>query len=113
MNTELKLLLDAGFDAANVAQDVLKHDYISMVGAMTKLMADTPSILANLGDLEAEIQELPGTAQESDLVAYIEQKFAGVGTPKAQSILACALKVIEDLAVVLQDSLALKTVIQG
>src|SRR6478672_9596798 len=54
MNTALKSLLDAGFDAANVAQDVLKHDYISMVGAMTKLMSDTPSILANLPSLEAE-----------------------------------------------------------
>lgn len=112
-NIEIKYLIDIAFEGVSVVEDIVNKSYVSMITDMVKLAESLPSAISNFSDLQTEIAALPGTTQEQDLVSYIESKFSGIGTPKAQSILSVALKMITDLVVVIQDALALKVSIQS
>lgn len=109
MNTELKALLDLIFDGESlVAKLVAKQNFFTLLPQVFSILtADLPNAVNNWGSLQAEIAALPGTAQEADLVAYVQKKFALAVSDdaKAQAILAAVLKVVlgaADLATALK-----------
>ena len=112
MNTELKALITLIFDGLKVGQDVLlKKNFVSLLPDMFDLAKDAPSALNNVSSLLTEIKALAGTAQEADLIAFIETKFSvTTGSPKAVAILHAVLKLVQNGA---QDILALQSAIKA
>lgn len=110
MNTELKSFLDIAFEGVTTVEDILKKNYASLIGDLLLAADEVPSIVSHFSDLPAEIEALKGSAQEADLISYIETKFSGISTSKAQAILAAGLKLVTDLA---QDGLALKAALSS
>lgn len=101
MNVELKALLDLVFDGESlVVQLVAKANFMVLLPQIFKILSmDVPPAVSNWSDLAAEIAALPGSAQEADLIAYIEQKFAGAyDNAKAQLILADILSLLQAAA---------------
>lgn len=110
MNTELKSFLDIAFEGVTTVEDILKKNYASLIGDLLLAADEVPSIVSHFSDLPAEIEALKGSAQEADLISYIETKFSGISTSKAQVILAAGLKLVTDLV---QDGLALKAALSS
>lgn len=108
MNTELKNFLDVAFDGYKLVTDIESKSYFAIVGDLFEAAKTMPSIISNFGDLSAEIEALPGSEQQADLVSYVETKFANIGSAKAQLILSASLKLVMDL---ITDGVALKTAI--
>lgn len=112
MDVELKDIVDLLWDGVNVAEDVAQKAYLSLPGALAKMLADAPGAMENINDLQAEITALPGADQEADMKAYIEQKFSSEPA-KTQLILAATLLAAQTAVTLAQNLLALKAAIQS
>lgn len=108
MNSELKSLINLVFDAEGmVAALIAKENFFTLLPKVFSVLTqDLPSAITNWGDLKNEIAALSGSAQEADLLAFIQSKFIlAIPSEKAQAILAAILKLVMDLA---QDVSALE-----
>lgn len=113
MNTELKAMIDLIFDGEKIlAGLVKKQTFLYMLPALFEFATvDLPSVIASYSDLKPEIEALPGSDAEMDLVVYIQAKFnSAVSNEKSQAILATALKLVLDLV---QDAQAFKNAVQS
>lgn len=114
MNTELKAILDEIFAGMKLAEDGVSKNYIALVSDAVSFISALPSVMANLGSLEQEIQSLKGSAQESDLLAYLEKQFsAHLQGAKAQGVLSTATKVVQDAISMVQDGVALEQLLKS
>lgn len=113
MNAELKALIDLVFDSEEIILSLVKkQNYLSILSkVMSMVMGDVPSAALNWSDLSAELKALPGSVQETDLSAYVEQKFQAVlPAGKGSDAVHAILKLVVDVA---QDSLAVAAVFQS
>lgn len=113
MNAAIKAILALLFDALTIEQDavVSKKNFLALLPDLFPLLSDLVASVPTFSDLPAEIKALGGTAQEADLISFIEGKFgAGIASGKAATILAAALKIVTDMV---QDGLALESAIKS
>ncbi len=113
MNTALKAILQLIFDSLVIEQDavVAKKSFLALLPDLFPLLADLVAAVPTFTDLPAEIKALGGSAQEADLIAFIETKFgSALPSGKAAAILAASLKTILDIV---QDGLALEVAIKS
>lgn len=113
MNVELKALVSLALDGFKAAQlSAQKANFVlAILPALYHVASDVPAVVSNWGDLKAEIEALPGSAQEADLLAFVSGKFATIAPGShPQAILNAVLKLVTDLA---NDALALESAIKG
>lgn len=100
MNTELKAILQLAFDLFAVGKDAVeKANFVTvLLPVLYKIAADIPAVVSGASDLLPELKVLPGSAQEADLISFIQSQVvsAGVTDAKAQAILQAALKIVSD-----------------
>lgn len=97
MNTELKSLIATLFDGEKLVVDSLKKNYFSVITDGMSLLGDTPGDIAGYSDLANESKELSNAANMTDLVSFVQQKFASVeqlSNAKAQDIITGIVAVI-------------------
>lgn len=105
MNSELKAILDLGFDAYSAGESAFqKQDFVSaIIPKLYKVASDIPAVAANYSLLQGQIDSLKNAAEEADMAAYMAAKFSHASA-KQQAILSAMLKLIIDIV---QDSIAL------
>lgn len=97
MNTELKALISTMFDGEKLVEDSIKKNYFGLITDGMALLGDAPGDIAGFGDLQAEIKGLANPANEADLVAFIQQKFASIevlSAPKAQAVISAIVNMV-------------------
>jgi hypothetical protein len=97
MNTELKALIGTAFDGEKLVVDTLKKNYFSLISDAMAVMSDVPADIGGFSDLQNEIKELSNPANEADLVAFVQQKFASVqvlSSAKAQQVISATVNLI-------------------
>lgn len=111
MNLELKSILSVLFDLVQVGEDVYEKNYTALAGKLVSVISQVPTLVAHAGELQAEISALPGTAQEADLIAFIETKLVGLPGGDAAQVCAACLKILIHSADVVQDVIELKELV--
>ncbi len=99
MNALLKAILKEGADLFLLGEDVLqKKGYALILPALLQAGTDSLAIIANGGDLHAELSALiSNPAADSDLLSYAAGLFGG-SDDKAQKVISAAAKLALDVA---------------
>lgn len=114
MNTLLKALLVETLNGISLAEDAIHKNYFSVMADVGKILFNSPAVIANISDLQAELKALPGSDQETDLISFIEAEFSEqFPNTKAQAILNLSLKLIQETINCIIDGIALKNAIQS
>jgi hypothetical protein len=111
-NVEIKDLLGIVFNGVNIGEDVLNHNWFSIVGNALSLVGDVPGAIANVGDIKNELEALAtNPSAQSDLIIYVEGLFPSIPKATVQSVLGEALSVLSGIFGLVTKASSLKTLI--
>lgn len=101
MNTELKALISLVVGVVKAGIDVYEgRGYMAAFSNVQRIAGFIVPVISNWSSIQKEIQDLKGTDQERDLLAYIAQEMNVLVTdPKAQMVLKSALQIVTDLTI--------------
>ncbi len=100
MNSFLKAVIKEAFDAEALVADVVAKAWSKIVSDAISAGSDAAAIAANLSSAKSDLQALiSNPAADADLVAYVVSLSAGIGSAKAQAVIAASAKLVLDVIV--------------
>jgi hypothetical protein len=97
MNSGLKSLISSLFDLEKLTIDSVNRNYALLAFDSMAIMGDISQDVALSAGIQAECLALHNAANQTDLIAFLQQKFAGIeqlSTAKAQAILVAVVGLV-------------------